>query len=199
MSVSRSLQVGLTAAVLCFPFAQPGRATASPSSTRTAAIPRVFLPVVSKLARSPIPVYVPTWLPRIPRSVYAGRVYPGFQTFKRDYGVGPGYQLGLYTSPRVFDGAHRLFAIAGAAGGYEVDTHTRPVWLGKSGWAYLNSGTNVGTTISIVRAPNREALWPMYTYTLIYGCPNANLPWPRYLACLKHVAASMRRYTPNSR
>ncbi len=144
-------------------------------------------------------MYVPTWLPRIPKSVYAGRIYPVFQTCRRDHSVGPGYGLGLYTSPRVFDSANRLFEVVDIEAGYVTDIHTRPVWLGKSGWAYLHSGTNVGTTISIVRAPNREALWPIYTYTLIYGCPNGNLPWPRYLACLKHVAATMRRYTPNSR
>lgn len=79
-----------------------------------------------------------------------------------------------------------------------MDTHTHPVWLGKRGWAYLHSGTSIGATVSLVRAPNPNAFWPVYTYTLIYGCSYSMSPWPRYFVCLKRVAASIRRYTPRS-
>jgi hypothetical protein len=160
----------------------------------------VFLPVVSKFAHSPIPVYVPTWLPRIPPSDYTGKVYPGFQTFKPRYGVGPGYVLGLYTSPRVFDHAHRLFSIGGVAGDvYAVNTHTQPVWLGKSGWAYMDPDGNVGTTISFVRAPRRTSPPHEYTYTITYGCSApAGEAWKRFVDCLKRVASSVQLFTSRS-
>ncbi len=89
--------------------------------TRT--VLQVFLPVAPKFASSPIPVFLPTWLPRLP-----GKLYPGYRTFKRQYGVGPGYELGLYTSAQYQDHAHRLFGLTGiAATGYAVNTHTKPV------------------------------------------------------------------------
>lgn len=187
MNLRRSLHVGLATLLLWSCFASTGKATASPGPLGKEAIPRVFLPVVSQFAHSRIPVYVPTWLPKIPRSVYAGPMYPGFETFAAQYGSGPSYLLGLYTSPHVFDHAHRLFSIGGVAGDvYKVNTQTRPVWLGKSGWAYLDPDGNVGITITFVRASRQPLPRREYTYTITLSCQAA--------ACLEHIAASVRRY-----
>jgi len=161
----------------------------------TPTVPSVFLPLAPKFASSPIPVFFPTWLPRLP-----GKLYPGFSTFKRQYGAGPGYVLGLYTSAQYQDHAHRLFGLTGIAGAdYAVNTHTEPVWLGKHGWAYVDPGGNAGSTISLVRAV-RQSMWPPeYTYTVVGGCAApAGMTPARLTACLKRIAASMQRYTARS-
>jgi hypothetical protein len=82
---------------------------------------------------------------------------------------------------------------------YTVNTYTKPVWLGKSGWAYLDPDGNVGWTITFVRAVG-HAKWPhaylgQYTYTVIGVCGDKPT-LKQVFACLKHVAASIRRYTP---
>lgn len=202
MPVSRPLRVGIGAMLLFSCITSNGTVMAGPRRSGTQAVPRVFLPVVPRFARSPIPVFFPMWLPPIPRSQYVGKVYPGFQTFKRQHGTGPGYLLGLYTSPHIFDHAHRLFSIGGVTGDvYTVNTHTRPVWLGKRGWAYVDPDGNAGTTISFARAPRQTSPPQEYTNTIALGCPAlaAKGWWPRYVACLKHLAASVQRYVPHPR
>lgn len=200
MPLNLSFSIAVSIGALTSSSMWTGRAAARTNTTDTQNIARVFLPVEPKLSHSPIPVFVPNWLPRIRPSGYIGKVYPGFQIFKRQYGSGPGYDLGLYTSPHVFDYAHMLFDIHGVAGDVlTIDSHTRPVWLGKSGWVYLKSGGNSGTTISFVRSVKHTPPPHEYSYTIIFGCAQAPVrSWPRRIACVKHPMASTKRYIPGS-
>jgi hypothetical protein len=184
--------VGIAAALVAFGFAAPGTVTANPARAGTEPIPRAFLPVVAQFARSPIPVFYPTWIPRIRFHSYA-TFCPSRHKF-----VGPAYELGLYTSPGICDHAHRLLEIFGVAGDtYAVNRHTRPVWLGKHGWAYVDPDRNSGWTISFVRAVGTGPSPREYTYGVLGGCSEGQ---PKSLiACLKHIAASMRRYVPSPR
>lgn len=192
MALSRSFTFGILAIVAAFGCAAAGTATANPARTGAQPIPRPFLPVVAQFARSPIPVFYPTWIPRIPFRSYA-TFCPSRHKF-----AGPAYELGLYSSPKICDHAHRLLEIFGIAGDrYAVNRHTHPVWLGKHGWAYLDPDGNAGWTISIVRAVAAGPYRPEYTYEVLGGCGQPRLK--AMIACLKRIAASMRRYVPPTR
>jgi hypothetical protein len=148
-------------------------------------------------------VFYPTWIPTYTFQVYSGRVYPLFCTFKREDGAGQGYELGLYTERRFCDHADRLFELRGIAGNeYAVNTHTHPVWLGKSGWAYIDPDRQSGWTITFVRDVGHSSrpptYLPEYTYTVLGGCQEVGVPLAHLVACLKRVAASAVRYLPGS-
>ena len=198
MPLNRSLRAVIAAALLCSFGISAGQTTASPAHQSAPGIPRVFLSVVPQFARSPIPVYYPTWLPHI---AYKHKIYPKLCISRHKF-AGPAYELGLYISPRFCDHADRLFEIWGVAGDrYSVNTHTHPVWLGKNRWAYIDPDDNNGWTISFVRAVGHTrwppAYLPEYTYTILGACGD-KAALKGMFACLKHVAASVRRYRPHS-
>jgi hypothetical protein len=96
------------------------------------------------LARAPVPVYLPSWLPAHPR------LYSDLSFFSQtEYNYGPrvsGYRVGLYDNPRK-DHASELFYMGGSGypagsrvpiGPYVLTTNdTRPVLLRKGQWAYI--------------------------------------------------------------
>jgi hypothetical protein len=171
-----------------------GTVEARPARVSVLQIPQVFRPVAYKFSSSRIPVFVPTWLPKFPMKVYGD-----FMVFGKIPGYGgPGYGLSVYDSPTARAHASEIGGITGIAGDwYKVGTHTRPVHLGKQGWAYIDPNLigNQGYTITVVRSYTPNVVAQEYTYWVDRMCGSYGTPVAQVFSCLEHVARSLARYT----
>jgi hypothetical protein len=155
---SSARRVGATCSAVIMLAATAGavEATSSPGRTPGVSVLPIFRPLLPKLVRAPVPVYLPSWLPAHPR------LYSDVSFFSHtEYNYGPpvsGYRVGLYDNPRK-DHASELFYMEGSGyparsrvpiGPYVLTTSdTRPVFLGKGQWAYIypNTEGNDGPSI----------------------------------------------------
>jgi hypothetical protein len=117
--------------------------------------------ILGQLNKSPIPVYLPSWLPQVSLPAGKSRLYPVVSFFNQRsaYQHLVGYDVSLYDDPvdrshasLIFhmDGTSRpdiLFPGLGAP--LQITNETRPYRVG-NGWAYVdpNRATTEGPTIS---------------------------------------------------
>lgn len=157
-----------------------------------ASVPGPFSSVQGQFRSSPIPVFIPMWLP-----TFTTRTYPHFEIVRGMQGYGPGYILTLFDNPTYQDHASTVFWVTGEGGDdLRVTSHTQPVWLGRVGWAYIDPhvGSNAGYTISVVKAIGTGFLAPEYTYEIGGSCGAITESRAQLFQCYEHAISSLQRY-----
>jgi hypothetical protein len=99
---------------------------------------RLFSPVLPKLQRAKVPVYLPTWLPKLPHPIY-----PFASLYQVKNVRGPGttlheYEVDLSVDKNAPCNACNAFFIMGSDGSVEITPQTHPVSLGGGRWGYVS-------------------------------------------------------------
>jgi len=138
---------------LALPSVASTKQTAAPTKPAEIKVAAPFLPILPKLHKAKIPVYLPSWLPAscMSRSVYATASIEPIVLEKQSH---PGYVVRLANAPGNEPcEAAKMFEISGT-GSFAPPVIGRKVQLGKGRMGWLEGGGNGGPSICLQMGKN---------------------------------------------